>query len=72
MYHSTGARNLESLSGEIMHESVLDHVVVSNLIGHCVDHAHYPSTIPHVITSSADLLTLVQPQRTCSVAQRVG
>ena len=41
-----------------------DHVVVSDLIGHCVDHAHYPSTVPHVITRAADLLTLVQPQRT--------
>ena len=35
---------------------------VSNLIGHCVDHAHYPSTVPHVIASVADLLKLVQPQ----------
>ena len=49
-----------------------DHVVVSDLIGHCVDHAHYLSTILHVIASSADLLTLVQPQRTRSTAQRVS
>ena len=39
-------------------------MIVTNLIGHCVDHAHYPSTVPHVIASAADLLTLVQPQRT--------
>ena len=48
------------------HDSVLDHVVVSNVIDHCVEHAHYPSTVPHVMASSADFLTLVQPQRTCS------
>ena len=35
--------------------------VVSDLIGHRVDHAHYPSRVPHVIASAADLLTLVQP-----------
>ena len=32
----------------------------------------FASTIPHVIASSADLLTPVQPQRTRSTAQRVG
>ena len=37
--------------------------IVSDLIGHCVDHAHYPSTIPHVIASADDLLMLVQPRR---------
>ena len=30
-------------------------MVVSNLIGHCVDRAHYLSTVPHVIASAADL-----------------
>ena len=49
-----------------------DHVVVSDLICHCVDHAHYPSTVPHVIVSAADLLTLVQPRRTRRTAQRVS
>ena len=38
-------------------------MVVSDLIGHCVDDAHYPSTVPHVIASAADLLTLVQPRK---------
>ena len=52
--------------------SVLNHVVVINLIGHCVEHAHYLSNVAHVIASSALLLTLVQPQRTCSMAKRVG
>ena len=28
---------------KINYDSVLDHVVVSNLIGHCVEHAHNPS-----------------------------
>ena len=31
--------------------------VVSDLIGHGVDHAHYPSRVPHVIASAADLRT---------------
>ena len=47
-------------------------MVVGDLIGHCVDHAHYPSTVPHVIASAADLLTLVQSQRTRRTAQQVG
>ena len=34
------------------------YVVVSNLIGHCVEHADYPSTVPHVNASAADLLSL--------------
>ena len=29
------------------HDSVVP--VVGDLIGNCVDHAHYPSTVPHVI-----------------------
>ena len=61
-------RNLESSAGEIK-DSILDHVVVRNVIGHCVDHAHYPFTVPHVIASAADLLTLVQPQRMCRTEQ---
>ena len=32
-----------------MRRIILDPVVVSDLIGNCVDHAHYPSTVPHVI-----------------------
>ena len=67
---SDGARNLESSAGEIKIQ--LDHVVVSDLIGHCVDHAHYPSTVPNVIASAADLLALAQPQRMRRTAQRVG
>ena len=47
-------------------------MVVSNPIGHCVDHAHYLSTVPQMIVSSANLLMLIQAQRTCSTAQRVG
>ena len=35
----------------------------SDLIGHCVDHAHYPATVPHVIANAADFLTLVQRRR---------
>ena len=66
------ARNLESSFSRWNQDLVLDHVVVSNLIGHCVEHAHYPSTVPHMIASAADLLTIIQPQRTCSTAQRVG
>ena len=27
---------------------------MSDLIGHCVDHPHYTSTVPHVIASAAD------------------
>ena len=50
-----GARNLESSAGEIMHDSSLDHVVVSNVIGYCIEHAHSPSTVHNVIVSSADL-----------------
>ena len=38
-------------------------MVGSDLIGHCVDHAKYPSTVPHVIASAADLPALVPPQR---------
>ena len=38
-------------------------MVVSNLTGHCVEHAHYPSTVPQVITSLADIFTFVQPQK---------
>ena len=46
-------------------------MVVSDLIGDCVDHAHYSSTFPHVIASAADLLALVQPQTTYRTAQRL-
>ena len=52
--------------------SILDHVVVSDLRCHCILHAHYPSTVPHVISSAADLLMLVQPRRMRRTAQRVS
>ena len=45
--------NLELSAGEI--KIFLDRVVMSNLIGHCVEHTHYSSTVPHVITSSGEL-----------------
>ena len=41
-------------------------MVESNLIGHYVEHAHYSSNVACLIASIADLLALVQPQRTCS------
>ena len=41
--HPTGARVI------VIHQPVV--VLVRNLIGHYVDHAHYPSTVPHVIAS---------------------
>ena len=40
-------------------------MVVSDLIGHCVDHAHYLSTVPHVIGA---LLTYL---RSFSLKERV-
>ena len=38
-------------------------MVVSALIGHCEDDAHYPSTVPQVIASAAGLFTLAQPRK---------
>ena len=56
----------------VNHDSVLDCVVVSNLIGHCVKHTQYPSNVAHVIASVANLLSLVQPQTTYITAQQVS
>ena len=61
-----------SIKGTVRRARVIlnRHVVVSNLIGHCVDHAAL-FLDPHLIASSTDLLMLVQPQRTRSTTQRV-
>ena len=49
-------------------DQILDHVVMSDLISHCLDYAHYPSTVPHVISSAAELIYL----HSFSLKERVG
>ena len=43
-------------------------MVVGDLIGHCIDHAHCPSTVPYVITSPAADSTYL---RSFSLKERV-
>ena len=55
MYHLTGVRNYFNLDiGRwCKYDSVLNYVIVRNLIGHCVKQAHHSSTAPYMNTSSA-------------------